>query len=78
MTTYRPRNKTVAMASDQSYQVEGRGNLVVDLQPGTGTIRMELIDAGCASTLSYNLVSPAKIVKADHKYSGDDPGLTMH
>ena len=37
---------------------------------------MELIDVGYAPTLSYNLIS-AKVVKAGHKYSGDDPGLTV-
>ena len=58
--------------------MEGRGNLVVDFQSGTGTKRMELIDVGYVPTLSYNLISLAKIVKPGHKYSGDDPGLTVH
>ena len=66
------------MASDQLHRVEGRGNLVIDFQSGTGTKRMELIDVGYVPTLSYNLISLAKIVKAGHKYSGDDPGLTVH
>ena len=57
--------------------MEGRGNLVVDFQSGTGTTRMELIDVGHVSTLSYNLISLATIVKASHKYSGDNPGLTV-
>jgi len=78
MINYRPCNKTVAMASDQLHRVEGRGNLVIDFQSGTGTKRMELIDVGYVPTLSYNLISLAKIVKAGHKYSGDDPGLTVH
>lgn len=39
---------------------------------------MELIDVGYVPTLSYNLISLAKIVKAGHKHSGDDPGLTVH
>ena len=76
MINYRPCNKTVAMASDQLHRMEGRGNLVIDFQSGTGTKRMELIDVGYAPTLSYNLIS-AKVVKAGHKYSGDDPGLTV-
>ena len=78
MINYRPCNKTVAMASDQLHRVEGRGNLVIDFQSGTGTKRMELIDVGYVPSLSYNLGSLAKIVKAGHKYTGDDPGLTVH
>ena len=39
---------------------------------------MELIDVGYVPTLNYNLISLAEIVKAGHKYSGDDPGLTVH
>ena len=78
MINYRPCNKTVAMASDQLHRVEGRGNLVIDFQSGTGTKRMGLIDVGYGPTLSCNLISLAKIVKAGHKYSGDDPGLTVH
>ena len=39
---------------------------------------MELIDVGYVSTLSYNLMSLAKVVKAGHKCSGDDLGLTVH
>ena len=66
------------MASDQLHWVEGRGNLVIDFQSGTVTKRMELIDVGYVPTVSYNLVSRAKVVKAGHKYSGDDPGLTVH
>ena len=65
------------MASDQLHRVEGRGNLVVDFQSGTGTTRMELIDVRYVPTLKYNLISRANIVKAGHKYSGDDPGLTV-
>ena len=78
MINYRPYNKTVAMASDQLHRVEGRGNLVIDFQSGTGTKRMGLIDVGYGPTLSCNLISLAKIVKAGNKYSGDDPGLTVH
>ena len=77
MINCRPCNKTVAMASDQLHPVESQGNLVVDFQSGTGTTRMELIDVGHVSTLSYNLISLATIVKASHKYSGDNPGLTV-
>ena len=36
------------------------------------------IDVGYVPNLSYNLISLAKIVEAGHKYSGDDPGLTVH
>ena len=75
---YRTCNKTVAMAIDQLHRVEGRGNLVTDFQSGTGTKRMELIDVGYVPTLRCNLISLAKIVKAGHKYFGDDPGLTVH
>ena len=78
MINYRPCNKTGAMASDQLHRVEGRGNPVIDFHSGTGTKRMELIDVGYVPTLSCNLISLAKIVKAGHKYSGDDPGLTVH
>ena len=77
MINYRPCNKTVAMASDQLHRVEGRGNLVIDFQSGTGTKRMELIDVGYVPTLNYNQISLAKVVKAGHKYSGHDPGLTV-
>ena len=78
MINYRSCSNTVAMASDQLHRVEGRGNLVIDFQSGTGTKRMGLIDVGYGPTLSCNLISLAKIVKAGHKYSGDDPGLTVH
>ena len=65
------------MASNQIHLVEGRSNVVINFQYGTGTKRMELIDVGYVPTLSYNLISLAKIAKAGHKYSGDDPGLTV-
>ena len=78
MINYRSCSNTVAMASDQLHRVEGRGNLVIDFQSGTGTNRMERIDVGHVPTRSYNLISLAKIIEADHKYSGDDPGLTVH
>ena len=65
------------MASNQIHLVEGRSNVVINFQYGTGTKRMELIDVGYVSILSYNIISLAKIVKAGHKYSGDDPGLTV-
>ena len=64
------------MASNQLHRVGGRGNLVIYFHSGTGTERMELIDVGYVPTLNFNLISLAKIVKAGHKYSGDDPGLT--
>ena len=56
MINYRPCNTTVVMASDQLHRVEGRGNLVIDFQSGTGTKRMDLIDVGyvqlpCISSL---------------------------
>ena len=38
---------------------------------------MELIDIGYVPTLSYNRISQTNIVKAGHKYSGDDHGLTV-
>ena len=57
MINYRPCNKTVAMASDQLHRVEGRGNLVTDLQSGTGTKRMELIDVRYVCLL-YTSPSP--------------------
>ena len=78
MINYRSCNKTVAMASDQLHRVEGRGNLDIDFQSDTGTNHVELIDIGYVPTLRYNLISLAKTVKASHKYSGDDPGLTVH
>ena len=78
MINYRPCNKTAAMASNQIHLVEGRSNVVINFQYGTGTKRMELIDVGYVSTLSYNLMSLAKVVKAGHKCSGDDLGLTVH
>ena len=39
---------------------------------------MELIDVGYVPTLIYILISLAKIVRAGHKYSGDDPGFIVH
>lgn len=59
----RPSNKTVAIASNQLHRVEGRSNLIIGFQFGTGTMRMGLIDVGYVPTLTYNLISLVKSVK---------------
>ena len=63
MTNFQPCNKSLRVANGVALPIEGKGNLVVEFQPGLEFVHLQLHEVAYVPKLSYHLLSLSKAVE---------------